>query len=276
MVGLAVDQNGNTYASGETGTDGLIVRFLQNGKFDQSFGNGGVITRLSQGAAAVDSTRFITFPAPGKVLVAGTIGDSELQFEAQYTSNGKLDPSFGSGGIAENTNLQRLGAAATTPDGKLLLAGDGAVARIYEATPAVVISGVRDGVEGGTVGEFTFSRDQAYDFSTRIYYQTSGTAKPTTDYTGQLAPTIGNAQQGGSSFVQFVDIPAGQTTVSVTVHVAARIGSHSVKSLTVSAIAGPSYVTTSASTGEIFLLGDQVVPATAQQMTSRTALLGDV
>lgn len=137
---LAIQRDGKILdLSGHSGdgTD-VLVRYTASGRLDPSFGRGGkIFTRVR------DRNRAIALQDDGKIIVAGThIGDDPHGFVlARYTSDGKLDPSFGSGGLALTAPFRRPAgepeyrgpageaefvnpvSVAIRPDGKIVVVG---------------------------------------------------------------------------------------------------------------------------------------------------------
>ncbi|MFD9353440.1 delta-60 repeat domain-containing protein [Streptomyces sp. NPDC060031] len=95
-VGYAVTATG--------GEDFALARYLPDGRLDPSFGTGGrVFTALAPGAGD-DEAQAVQVLGNGRIVVAGFAGtgaDSsgrDLAL-ARYLPDGRLDPSFGSGGL---------------------------------------------------------------------------------------------------------------------------------------------------------------------------------
>jgi uncharacterized delta-60 repeat protein len=130
-ISLALQPNGKIVAGGSTiGRSGenvdatadlALIRYMPDGRLDQSFGHGGqVITKSVDFAAAAD----IVLLRGGRIAVA--VGAGRVFEVARYLSNGELDPSFGVGGIAKTKFLQKLESAfavTVQPDGKLIAVG---------------------------------------------------------------------------------------------------------------------------------------------------------
>lgn len=129
LNGVAVQPDGKVVSVGSADTganeDLVVVRYGSDGSLDPTFGDGGVsITELPgyQIAHAVTLQ-----PGDGKILVAGystAPGPSGL-LVARYRTDGALDPSFGSGGLAVSSAGDAFMAHALTlqPDGKIVAAG---------------------------------------------------------------------------------------------------------------------------------------------------------
>src|SRR4051812_3926408 len=122
------------------------------GQLDQSFGTGGkVVTDLGQsefaGAALAQPD--------GRIVVAGSLSDNRPDagsrfLVARYSADGRLDPSFGSGGTTSVGFGVRAWAngAALQPDGKILLVGAGGSAATENAGASVDFSVARLNPDG--------------------------------------------------------------------------------------------------------------------------------
>lgn len=124
-----------------------LARYLPNGELDPSFGSGGIVsTRLPGGDAF---GRSLALTPTGKLVIGGTWEPPGEPLETRYapallryTSSGSLDPSFGSGGIVEQTPMnsfrnESLEGLAMAPDGKIVAAGEGYP---YGGESSVVVS----------------------------------------------------------------------------------------------------------------------------------------
>jgi uncharacterized delta-60 repeat protein len=117
----------------DANSDMAIVRLLASGQPDRAFGDGGVVTTElkgnEEGRAAVLTPR-------GQLVIAGATGRDPLGGTLpadvglwRYTSEGVLDPSFGSGGqvVADfgGTRIEEASAVILQPDGRLVVAVTG-------------------------------------------------------------------------------------------------------------------------------------------------------
>jgi uncharacterized delta-60 repeat protein len=159
MAGTAQNSTG--------GTDFAVARFKTNGTLDPSFDNDGLVTTDIQGHPD-EAGWAVAIQPDGKILVAGNTdnaldGNVDDGALIRYNSNGTIDSTFGSGGVAILTGKYvtsgglawiRNRSIALQPDGKIVVAGeahyvsvhcDGLVAR-YNA------NGILDGSFGFTVG----------------------------------------------------------------------------------------------------------------------------
>jgi uncharacterized delta-60 repeat protein len=120
---------GNTF-SFNTGTDFALARYNADGSLDASFGAGGkVITDV-----AVNGNDFLAglaLQSDGKIIAAGSsipLGPDGSNFAVvRYDTNGVLDPTFGTGGIAsiDFGSAREIGrAVALQLDGKIVVGGE--------------------------------------------------------------------------------------------------------------------------------------------------------
>lgn len=123
---------------GATGDIGELVaaRLSAAGAQDASFGAGGVAA-VTSGATGEIATGVVVQP-DGKVVSAG--GGVRLTQRraalARHTADGALDPTFGTGGVAVVDALATARGLERAADGKLLVAGDAALAVGWRFTVA--------------------------------------------------------------------------------------------------------------------------------------------
>jgi uncharacterized delta-60 repeat protein len=127
IAALAVQEDGRILAAGSSfspvggGNDFALVRFLPDGSLDPSFGTGGVVLTDLGGSDFVGDMVLLE---DERILVAGSSeGDQVL---ARYLPDGRLDPSFGAGGVVTtdlfgNDDVAR--ALAIQRDGKIVVVG---------------------------------------------------------------------------------------------------------------------------------------------------------
>lgn len=110
-----------------------LVRYTQAGRLDTSFGDGGKVTTqvtINPGYSIADEAEAVAIAPDGKILVAGPVGSFPSDFGlVRFLPNGDLDESFGDGGrvITDFGYEDRAHALAIQPDGKILVAGHGAL-----------------------------------------------------------------------------------------------------------------------------------------------------
>jgi uncharacterized delta-60 repeat protein len=125
MVGGYIDDR---VATPVTYADFALVKLTATGQRDFSWGSSGIVkTDIVSSDKAFD----MAVQPDGKFLLAGYQGGSNLNSQVtvvRYNTNGTLDTTFGSGGVAgiRVTSGSFQGASAVTlqPDGKIVVAGD--------------------------------------------------------------------------------------------------------------------------------------------------------
>jgi len=124
---LALQPDGKLLAAGFTLTvaggpgDVALARYNANGTLDATFGSGGLIV----GNPVMNDARAIVLTPDGKIVIAGTARICCQFMVARYDARGALDPSFGSGGIAQVDlgPFDEPWALVQQPDGKLVAGG---------------------------------------------------------------------------------------------------------------------------------------------------------
>lgn len=136
---VAIQGDGKIVVGGSIGFSAAVLRLNGNGTLDSTFGTGGVVTiNLNFPNSPADQVIGVAVQPNGKIVAAlsNVLEDANLVFlAARLNRDGSLDSTFGTGGIVQ-TQIGPFGIAnsvfALLPDGKILLAGDGAMAR-YDA-----------------------------------------------------------------------------------------------------------------------------------------------
>ncbi|MEU6582969.1 hypothetical protein [Nocardia sp. NPDC046763] len=129
---VVVQPDGKIVVAGSTldpaqGDNFAVVRYSSNGKLDNGFGAGGKVTTDFGGKSDVASA--IALQSDGKIVAVGTshgttTGDNIAL--ARYTSDGKLDSGFGTGGQVSTdlgTAADHGNAVAVQSDGKIVVVG---------------------------------------------------------------------------------------------------------------------------------------------------------
>jgi uncharacterized delta-60 repeat protein len=125
---VAIQSDGKALVAGGSGNgtdkDLLLVRYDTNGLLDSTFGTGGVV-RHDEGLD--DEGIAVALQSDGKVLVAGRSGNgsNEDLVLVRVDTNGVLDSTFGTGGVARyDGGWNDYGySVAIQSDGKVLVAG---------------------------------------------------------------------------------------------------------------------------------------------------------
>lgn len=129
---LAVAADGSLLVAGViwgpsyNSSDLLVMRYRPEGTLDATFGAGGVVvTSLTPS----DIAYALTARGDGGLLVAGSVAPTGLNREAvllRYLPDGRLDPTFGSGGSVRTSFTgpdNEAYAVLQQPDGKAIIAG---------------------------------------------------------------------------------------------------------------------------------------------------------
>lgn len=152
LFGVAVQGDGKAVAVGESGAgssaDLLVARFTTSGGLDRSFAHGGLAhgPRLA-GFDKNSVGRAVAIEPDGKIVVVGAATDRSGTYTGgllveRYNSNGSLDRSFASHGVANvlSGTLFGAGDAVTIQrDGKIIAAGSAQAAGSGGTTPRVAV-----------------------------------------------------------------------------------------------------------------------------------------
>jgi uncharacterized delta-60 repeat protein len=131
---VAIEPNGRVVTAGEASLRGKNVivstRMTPSGHLDKSYGHAGVAIINPGTGAGMDSGAGLALETNGDIVIAGTArsadGRGPLSFAAvRLQPNGRLDRSFGKGGIATIPmgRMAIANAVAIQPNGRIVLAG---------------------------------------------------------------------------------------------------------------------------------------------------------
>ncbi len=121
---------GSSFSNAKTVEDFIVARYNANGSLDKRFGNNGKIT--TDFFRNVDQVNALAIQPDGKIVVAGFAqlagagGTPRVFALARYTSDGRVDSSFGNGGSLTTSFGGTFAAASAImlqPDGKIVVAG---------------------------------------------------------------------------------------------------------------------------------------------------------
>ena len=121
--GLAIQTDGGIVVAANSGPDSHIARFDANGNVDPSMGGDGTAT------SPIDTPYDVAIQPDGKIVTAGQgiyNGDVYPLIVTRSNSDGTLDTTFGSGGVATAPmppNATVANSLAIQPDGKIVAAG---------------------------------------------------------------------------------------------------------------------------------------------------------
>lgn len=115
LAGQADYQNTQAY---------MAARLSPRGTLDPTFGTNGIVT-IPIGVKAIGNA--VARQADGKIVLAGNawVNNTGVAATVRLTANGRLDPSFGTSGIATQTLYQAVNAMTIQPDGRIVLAATG-------------------------------------------------------------------------------------------------------------------------------------------------------
>ena len=135
---IALQPDGKIVAVGETqkmklwgraSSSFVVIRYMHDGKLDQSFGDGGkVIMNLDRGYEEAEA---LVIQSNGKIVVAGTAANPRRVALLRYEPDGTLDQAFGDDGKAfvdlGPEYWDEADDLALQPDGKLVAVGSALV-----------------------------------------------------------------------------------------------------------------------------------------------------
>jgi uncharacterized delta-60 repeat protein len=151
LLGAVVQSDGKLLAVGQSGVGGtsnlLLARFTSSGALDSSFGSGGLVQGPAIAAGQGSIGRAVAVQANGQIVVVGSATDSSGAYPhglivERYNSNGSLDTSFGSHGVADELSGLSAGdgyAVAIQPDGRIVATGAANAAGSGGVTPRVAV-----------------------------------------------------------------------------------------------------------------------------------------
>ena len=127
-TGATLDANGDIIVAGQDSTSAhfVVARFTSAGALDSTFGTAGVVT-----TAIVNATNasVAVQPADGKIVVAGesagtAFGPISTIDVIRYNTDGTLDSSFGTGGVADAGSGGIINQVLLQTDGDIVVAGN--------------------------------------------------------------------------------------------------------------------------------------------------------
>jgi len=131
---VVIGSAGRIVAVGETDAAGTmdfaLARYTPDGTLDATFGTDGRVTTDFSGGESYDKAYAMALDADSRIIAAGvTSPDHEFDFAlARYAPDGRLDSSFGAGGLA-TTHLSgpagqdEAHALVVSADGRIVVAG---------------------------------------------------------------------------------------------------------------------------------------------------------
>jgi uncharacterized delta-60 repeat protein len=249
LSGIALDSNGKVLIGGRWGRKSMVQRLNGDGSLDNSFRIGESVT-IDLAAQGYESVEQLLITPHKKILAIARAGDDMVA--VRLLPDGQRDPTFGIGGLATfSFNSASVTAAAYDNFGRVVAAGGDTMARFYDVLPQVnVASWDTHAAEGGSdPGTIIVTRDRAYHFATRVQVARSGDATYRIDYTDSLAFLGG-----------WIDIPAGQSFVLVTVSPRDDAVVEPNESVRLSLQAMPAYTRGSYQWGDVTIWDNDQVP----------------
>jgi uncharacterized delta-60 repeat protein len=165
LVGVEVFPGGKILVGGEWGGRFMLMRLLPNGKPDPSFSKDGrVLTDIDKSKSCPCAyTTALEIAPGGKILLVGKVTGPKTSpaVIARYLPHGRLDPSFGKGGIVRTTLGRdlKLRDAVVQPDGKITATGLYRVRGTGETQVAVVRYLPNGSLNRSFAGSGFFTRD---------------------------------------------------------------------------------------------------------------------
>jgi uncharacterized delta-60 repeat protein len=127
--GVVLQADGKIVVSASLKGDVVLARYTAAGGLDPTFGTSGIVTTHFTGYYSSGTALGVALQADGKIVVAGShltpYGSSGFTL-ARYTADGRLDPTFGTGGTVttgSNSALDSSTTVAVQDDGKIIVAG---------------------------------------------------------------------------------------------------------------------------------------------------------
>jgi uncharacterized delta-60 repeat protein len=120
---LLVVPDGPIYAAGSVRYGLMLARLSKNGRLDRRFAGDGIV-RGRRGPRAIWQGLGLARDRRGRLLVSGSTHSRAFAL-ARYLPAGRLDRSFGQGGIVRKRSLatDSGGGVAVMPDGRIVVAG---------------------------------------------------------------------------------------------------------------------------------------------------------
>jgi uncharacterized delta-60 repeat protein len=168
------------HSNNGTDDDLILLRYNDNGELDTTFGTGGIV-RYDEGYE--DTGLSVTLQSDGKVLVAGgswagTLEEQEDIVLLRFNTDGTLDTTFGTGGVAryDGGNYDEAYSVFFQSDGKLYVAGDS-----HNGTDVDIVllkynsNGTLD-TTFGVGGVATYNGGGDWDYGNSVVIQSDGKA----------------------------------------------------------------------------------------------------
>ncbi len=128
LVGLETTSDGKLMVAYIDGAGGTLIRYRSDGEWDRFFGNQGVARLYYNVNGALRLNKLLVQP-DGKAILLGSVGSQENTALFRFNHRGRLDDTFGSGGVVvSDFNIGEDDFAANglvLSDGKIVISGEG-------------------------------------------------------------------------------------------------------------------------------------------------------
>ena len=141
---VAIQTDGKIVTAAPDGIQLTVFRFNTNGTVDNTFGTNGNVAITAAGLFLSPASGGIALQSDGKIVIA------TRDIVARLLTNGQLDSTFGSSGVAPTATVGGVGgeSVAILSNGQILI-GSGNVTSLYSTSGSLV---TRFGVNGQTAG----------------------------------------------------------------------------------------------------------------------------
>jgi uncharacterized delta-60 repeat protein len=129
ITDIALQPDGKIVAVGVTDQDAALARYLPNGTLDATFGTGGTVV----GGINTNQVNGVAITPGGTILVAGMRANAAIV--ASYAPDGKLNPGFGSFGVAVGDITGGLDSGddlVVEPNGDIVVVGSASSATVSD------------------------------------------------------------------------------------------------------------------------------------------------
>ena len=216
-----IDANRNILVGGYAGGDLFVMRFLPDGAVDASFGTNGVFMYKGSASGSSGNGRGLALQPDGKIIAVGQAGTahSHASVVLRLTSNGALDSTFGSNGVASVASGGLLLTAAIQTIGTtnyILAGGSGWFGRFTPSGALDSSFGSNGQVVGPTCGGTGDARSIYVDGSGNIFllgYSSEGISLAKYTASGALDTSFGDVSASGHAGNTFLNVFAGRINV---------------------------------------------------------------
>lgn len=105
IFSVAIDSSNRVIAGGYTSSSYLLLRLLENGQYDTTFGTGGIIINKFPISGTPSLINSIAIDTTNHIVCVGNNNSERSGSIALYTPYGQLDTTFGSGGTIQYSSV---------------------------------------------------------------------------------------------------------------------------------------------------------------------------